>query len=310
MTQACPCTISRAPSAAPVRNPRLASATVVGLLSLAVHAGATAQTAAAEPAWTDKGFSYFIGIARQDLTYRETVNILPVKSRAKVSNPLLVSGALYEVSATLLFTLDNETTFAPSTSTERWTATADTFNGTALTSSLIQSNRFRLSDSTTKLLGYYRLQGPWFAVSGPAFHSQSFRRYGFAAGPDNAVDVTSVNTVEETSAEVLWHVGAALESERVRASARHYSLRASVALPLWRRVENTSQPDATFSKVAGGYDLNLEGRYSIAVREHVHLGGWARYGVAHRPAERQGNLELPKSRLDNLSYGVELLWKL
>ncbi len=306
--------LSRTGPAAPARRAALglvlAWVAAAGLGGPAWAQGAAAAAPAVEPPWTDKGFSYFIGIARQDLTYRESVSILPVNSRAKVSNPLLVSGALYEVSQTLLFSLDNETTFAPSTSTERWTATSGTLNGTALTSSLVQTNRFRLSDSTTKLQGYYRLQGPWFVVAGPAFHSQSFRRFGFKAGPDQATDVTSVNTVEETAAEVLWHVGAALESERVRASAQHYSLRASVALPLWRRMESTAQPDTTFSKVAGGYDLSLEGRYSRAVREHVHLGAWTKYAVSHRSSERQGQLELPRSRLDNLSYGIELLWKL
>lgn len=295
-------------------NPTL-SATLAATLGVAAAIPAWAQSAAA-PAMTleqvrrDKGFSYFMGIAQQRLTYREEVSVLPVRSRASVVNPLLVSGALYEIDKQTLLSVDSETTFAPGRSTERWTATAAQFNGTTLTDPLVQSNGFRLSESSLRLLAHSRVNGPWFVVTGPAFHSQSFRRFSFQAGPDRAVDVSGTGTVEETAAEVLWQAGVALDSERVRSSANHYGLRATIALPLWRRVDNTSQPETSFSRTSGGYDLNLEGRYSVAVAEHIHLGAWGRYALSRRPGERQGMLELPRSRLDNLSYGLELLWKL
>jgi hypothetical protein len=263
----------------------------------------------------ESGYSYFIGMARQRLTYQEHVATLPVRSKAVVNNPLLVSGALYALKPDLLFSLDNETSFAPASGREHWTAPVGTPfpNGSlpaiVTTVPTIQTNGVRISDSTTRLLAQLRWQGPWFVSTGPAFHSQSFRRFSFEAGADQAV-ATPTGTIEETSAEVLWHLGAGYESERVRSVPVHLGWRAGLAVPVWRKVENTAYPGTVFGSTRGGYDLGIEGRASIALIDHVHLGVWGRLQTSRRPVDRQGRLELPRTHQGNQSIGVELLWKL
>lgn len=80
-------------------------------------------------------------------------------------------------------------------------------------------------------------------------------------------------------------------------------------MPLWRRLTNTESPTLQFD-AAKGYDLSLEGSYSWALSRNIHLGSWGQWAVAHRGKQILGAAEMPKSRLDSLSYGLELLWKL
>lgn len=281
-----------------------------GLLVLPLLASAQVPTQPPALSLADKGFSYFIGVAHLSSRYREDVRLLPVRSEAKTSSPLLVTGALYAVTPDVLVSLDNETTFAPRAATETWTATAPVIDGTTLTSPTLQTDRFRLSDSSTRLMGHYRVREQAFVLAGPSFHSRSFRRYGYVAGPDRVVTIENGQTTEETSAEVVFNLGAALESEGVRGRDTHYSVRALVGLPVWRRVENTATPQTTFDSVRG-YDLSLEARYSHAVLDNLHLGGWLKLSRSQRASDTAGtSLELPRSRLDGLAYGVELLWKL
>ena len=68
-------------------------------------------------------------------------------------------------------------------------------------------------------------------------------------------------------------------------------------------------PELNFDK-PGGWDLALEGRYSVAVRDSVHVGLWGKWSVTHRPRQTLGLAELPVSRMTGLNYGIELLWKL
>jgi hypothetical protein len=129
------------------------------------------------------------------------------------------------------------------------------------------------------------VNGPVFLVGGVDFHSQSFKRFSFNVLQPLVVNTPSNSVVEESCSEVLGELGVALESERVKDAPRHYSLRASMARLLWRRLDNTNAADRVFTGTKG-WDLNLEGRYSMAI------------------------YELPSARLRSLSYGLELLWKL
>ena len=209
----------------------------------------------------------------------------------------------------VLFSVDSEITIAPGRSTETWTATAPAFNGITLTSPVLQRNGFSLNQTNLQLLGHYRVTGPWFASAGFVARTLAFQRFLFVAGPDNAVSTPSGTTVQEDAAELILQLGAALESERVRKSDSHYSLRALAGVPVWRRVRNTSVPELSFDK-PGGWDLALEGRYSMAVRDSVHVGLWGKWSLTHRPRQTLGLVELPVSRMTGLNYGIELLWKL
>lgn len=268
---------------------------------------ATAAFAQVSP--DERGFSYFMGIGAQSLTYREKPSIVPAESRARVTNPLLITGAVYALNADSLMSLDSESTFAPATVTEQWTATTGTINGITLTDRVLQTNRFSLQENTTRLLLHYRLREKLFVVGGPSFHSQSFKRFGFKAGADNVTSLPVDRTVEESASEVLLHIGLALESERVRNSRDHYSLRATVGVPVWRRLDNTAFPDQSFTGT-GGYDLSLAARYSYALVPNVHVGLWGQLTQAQRSAQGSSNVELPKSTLGSVAGGVELLWKL
>jgi hypothetical protein len=290
------------------------STTVHGLCALGLAlsaAGAAAQSTGPSTLAVndDRGFSYFMGIGAQRLTYRERPSIVPAESRAEVTNPLLITGAVYAVSPDILFALDAESTFAPDTVTEEWTATASSIGGVAINNPLLQTNRFSLQENKTRLLLHYRAYQQLFAIGGPAFQSQSFKRYGFAAGPDNVVSLPADRTVEESASEVLLHAGLALESERVRNSAHHYSLRATVGVPVWRRLENTAFPSHSFDGTKG-YDLNLAARYSRAVMPGLQIGLWGQLSRAQRSEQVQGNVELPEATLTGVAAGLEFLWKL
>lgn len=283
--------------------------TLIASSRSAVLMSALALTAGLAPA-ADGGFSYVMGIGRQDFRYEEKTAGLPVNSVGRSGGPLLVTGALYELPGGHLFSLDNETTFYPGRGSETWRSRSDVFNGVALSDRELQRNAFSLRQSHTQLGGHWRLAQPWFVSGALALRTLSFRRYSFVIGPDAAVSTPANTTVEETMSEVLGTVGLALESGPLSGQDVHYGLRATLGVPLWRRVENTSQPQALF-KGTRGWDLAVEGRYSRAVMPNVHLGGWGKWALSSRGVQTQGSaLELPASRMQSLAAGIELLWKL
>lgn len=267
--------------------------------------------AAEPPKHAEKGFSFFLGLGGQSVRYRESSSLLPVNSEVRTNSPMLMTGALYALDSQWLFSLDSEQTFYPSKSTETWTSTSPSFNGVTLTSPVLQTNLATLSRSQIQILAHHRLEQQWFVIGGPTFRSQAFKRFAFAAGPDLAVNPSPDQTVEESTGEVLLNLGVALESEQVRAVPMHYGLRALVGVPLWRRLENTSQPRLSFDGTRG-FDVSLEGRYSWALMNDVHLGGWGKWSLLRRSAQSaaNGTVQLPASRQDGWSYGLELLWKL
>lgn len=274
----------------------------------ALSAGAAAQPRDTVTAADDRGFSYFMGLGRQTVRHREMPSIVAARSRAEVSSPLLNTGALYAIDADNLLSLDAETTFAPGTTTERWTSTSGSMGPVQLSSPLLQTNLFSLHQARTRVLAQHRLWGPWFAVGGASFHSHSFKRFRFAAGPDNAVTLPP-GTVEETVSEVQLNAGLALESESVRNSRHHYSARLTLGKPVWRRVENTAFADHRFGGT-GGWDVVAAGRYSLAVRPAFHVGAWGQLAQNVRQRQIKGAVELPRSQTQTLSGGLEVLWKL
>ena len=273
----------------------------------------------------DRGYSFFMAIGQQKLNYQETPKILPAKTEVDVTNPLLITGALYALNDSLLFSLDASTTFVADITTEKWKATAATFGNSPLTSSLLQENQFKLQLTETKLLAHYRLHEHWFAITGPAFRSQTFKRFDFQPGPDNATHIPANQVVEESASEILWQLGAALESEQLKNKEAHYSVRAYAAKPLWREIDNTLISSHTFDDT-GGYDVAIEGRYSYALDSRMHVGVWGQYLYSERDAQKtcinysganssacgvnRAQAELPESELKGVSYGIELLWKL
>lgn len=284
-------------------------------LMLAFSAPAHAAEGAAPAPADERGFSYFMGVGRHSVSYKESPVTLSVRSQAKASSPLLTTGALYVLGTETLLSLDSETTFAPGTTTETWhtslpmgTVVPSDRGPVAITSPLLQTNRFSLYQTTGRLLLQHRLRKQLFAFGGAAFHTHSFKRFGFTAGPDNVVNVP-VGTIEETVSETLLNLGLALESERVRGSQDHYTLRVGLGVPVWRRVQNTDFPNNSFDGT-GGYDVSVSGRYSYALRPNVHVGGWGQVTQGERRRQTQGAAELPKSEMRSLSYGIELLWKL
>jgi hypothetical protein len=251
-----------------------------------------------------------IGLGQIQFQFQEVSSILPVKSKSKSSSLVLISGGLYVFNRDTLFSIDNLITFYPGHAVETWTATGTQYNGITLTSPVLQQNDFSLALSSTQLLLHYRLNGHWFALAGSSFDTHSFKRYGFVSGPDNAVNTSSLTTVVESSSEVLVNLGVGLETEQVRNKPNHYSLRALVGLPVWRRLENTAQPQYIFSSTKG-YSLAVEGRYSRAVHDNIQAGVWGRWSRLHHDKQTAGmTLELPASKLDSLGCGIELLWKL
>jgi len=188
------------------------------------------------------GFSYVMGLGGQSFRYEEKAASLPVNSVGRSSGPLLVTGALYELPGGHLFSLDNETTFYPGRGSETWRSRSDLFNGATLSNRELQRNAFSLRQSHTQLGGHWRVTPTVFASGGVALRALSFKRYSFFIGPDAAVSTPAGTTVEESVSEVLGTVGVALESGPLRGQAVHYGVRVALGVPLWQRVENTSQP--------------------------------------------------------------------
>lgn len=277
-------------------------------------AGQAAEPGAVE---SDRGYSYFIGLARQELRYQESVSAVPVKSSVRTGSPMLITGALFPLKDDLLVSIHSETTFFPGRSTETWSATAPTIpiNGVnnVVTDPTLQTNGFNLSQSTNQLLGHYRLQHDAFVTGGVLLRSQSFKRFSFTPGKDNLVTTPANTTIEESSSEVLLNLGFDLESEVVRGRGNHYGLRATIGVPIWRRLENTENPQAQFDGTQG-FDVALEGRYSWAVFRNAQVGAWGKYTLSRRGSQSQRigstTFELPSSRLDSVALGLEMLWKL
>jgi hypothetical protein len=292
---------------------RLAAAAVAATL---VTLPASAQSPA-DASVSDQGYSFVIGVGRIDHRYKELPDSQPVRSQVRTQTPILATGAVYAVSPQLMFSLGSEVTVFPDTATETWTATSSSFGGKTLTNRVLQTNRSSFSHSDTQLIGHYRLAGDGFLLGGPSVRTQSFKRHSFQPGVDQAVSLPTVATVEESSTEVLLHLGAGLESGGVKGRQNHYSLKALVGMPVVRRVENTNYPAARFNGTRG-FDLSLEGRYSWAVHAGVHVGVWGRWSASRRGAQSQTvtssgstvSLELPRHEQSLLGYGVELLWKL
>ncbi len=289
------------------------TALMATLFAAALTSQVTAQTLPEFKPSSDRGFSYFLGLARQTTAYSERPSAdilgLHVITANKTRSAMLVSGALYAFNDVLLLSLDNHSTFAPATSTERWREGQG---------ALLQTNRFNLSQSNTRALGYLRARNDLFWTGGVNFRSQSFKRYDFQS-TDSRIDVSDSTPTEESSSEVVAEIGLAIEGERVKRSDRHYGFRVSVGTPLWRQTTNTSYPGLTFSK-RHGWDVNVEGRYSWALNDIAHLGLWGKYTFSERAAERLSYIsrttqaarvaELPLSHLRSTTLGVELLWKL
>ncbi len=288
---------------------RTACAVLLAVATTLAEAQAPSPLVAAPNDVADLGFSYFLGLGGQTAQYREDSALVPVKSRATTTSPLIVTGALYAINHDLLFSLGSETTFAPGNTTEKWSATTSQFNGRTLTDPVVQRNGFSLTQNTTQLLGLYRIVGDWFAVAGPSLHTQTFKRYSFVQGVDDAVSLPTDHTVEESTSEVLANFGIGLDSGKVRGQSWHYGVRAMVGLPVWSRTDNTETPGVDF-KSASGYDLSLEGRVSWAVVDDIHVGLWGQWLTSERHRAITGEFELPQNRLTSTSYGLELLWKL
>jgi hypothetical protein len=291
---------------------RIKSAAALAAAALALswptaHAEEGGLSALSKP--DERGYSYFLGLAQQSLRYRETSSIAPVGSAVRVHSALLITGALFPIQPDLLVSMHSESTFSPGRSTEQWTATTSSLNGTTLTDPTVQSNGFSLSQSSLQLLAHQRLQQQIFGVAGLTLRQQSFKRFSFSSSyPSSVITLPTDRTIEESTSEVVLNVGAELESELVRHSNQHYGLRAAVGLPVWRRVDNTSVPDLQFNGTRG-FDVELEGRYSWAVLHGAHAGVWAKYSLSRRQAEQQGSTELPENRTDSFGLGLELLWK-
>lgn len=311
--------LAQGEAAAPAVNaapaaPAATAAAVPSAASVGPSAGGLRLGALLEGSASDRGFSYFIGLGQQVQRYEERASLVDARSHVITRSPMLVAGALYALGPDLLFSMDSLSTFAPGRGHETWRAGSTQFQGQSLQDTLLQTNQYSLSTNQVTLAGHRRLQpaAPWFGSAGLGFRNLAFKRFGFAAGPDHAVNLPTDRTVSEDSSELLLHAGLSLDSEQVVGAPTHYGARLSLGVPVWRRVENSYHPLNRYTDSFGGWDLALEGRYSVALLPQVHLGGWARLASAQRRriVDDAGATEVPRSRLDSLSWGLEMLWKL
>ncbi|VVC83314.1 hypothetical protein [Sideroxydans sp. CL21] len=254
---------------------------------------------------SDKGFSFFVGLAGSSVRYQE--NTGAIKSKAQTNNLIINSGALYAIDHDYLLSIENQSTFYPGNATESWNATSPfSAGGYSFNTGLLQQDDFSLSQSSTRLFLHKRIANEWFVMGGPSFNTNSFKRSAFVAAQPG---VNTSSVVEETASEILVNLGIGLESEQVLNRPDHYSLSLTAGVPVWRRVTNTDNPGDTFTNIQG-YDVWLEGRYSWAIKNNIQIGLWGQLSNSSRGSQTIGLAELPNSRLETAGYGLELLWKL
>ena len=258
---------------------------------------------------SQKGFSFFLGLGLANVRYQETSTSIPTNSSAQATNLILNSGALYALNQDYLFSIEAQSTFYPQNVTESWTAPVPfSAGGYNFTSGMLQQDNFSISQSDTRLYLHKRISGNYFLLLGPSFDSSTFKRSMFVAY-QTGVNVNNSTVIEESSSEILGNIGIGIDTEQVINRPYHYSANITFGLPVWRRVTNTSYSLDTFTSTQG-YDLAIEGRYSWAFRKDAQIGAWMRYSESIRGNQILGPVELPTSKMDSASFGLEILWKI
>ncbi|PLA75380.1 hypothetical protein CYQ88_02080 [Hydrogenovibrio sp. SC-1] len=281
----------------------------VSVFSLSLFSsGVFANTALAE-----NGFS-FLTAGFETFQYEEKVSLADVNTKVTVTNPVLMTGGLFEVTPQWDFSIRAESSLFPGNSQESWQVNSGASVG-SLTSANnpIQTNQFTMTNSSTQLLSQYKLTPQIRLLLGGQYALFTFKRYQFATDYPNTISITN-GVVEESTGSLDLNIGAAFESDTSVQS--NYRLFGSITIdkPIYRKLVNSNAPDVTFNST-DGYGLTALGGASYQLTKQVHIGVTMMVGYRQTGKEIKVNpatdlqIEIPENTIFQTKYGLSFIYK-
>lgn len=261
----------------------------------------------------ENGFSFFTA-GFETFQYEEKVSLADVNTKVTVTNPVLMTGGLFEVTPQWDFSIRAESSLFPGNSQESWQVNNGASVG-SLTSANnpIQTNQFTMTNSSTQLLSQYKLTPQIRLLVGGQYALFTFKRYQFATDYPNTISITN-GVVEESTGSLDLNIGAAFESDTSVQS--NYRLFGSITIdkPIYRKLVNSNAPDVTFNST-DGYGLTAFGGASYQLTKQVHIGVTMMVGYRQTGKEIKVNpatnlqIEIPENTILQTKYGLSFIYK-
>lgn len=261
----------------------------------------------------DNGFSFFTA-GFESFQYEEKVSLADVNTKVTVTNPVLMTGGLFEVNPNWDFSIRAESSLFPGNSQESWQVNSGSSVGTLTSANNpIQTNQFTMTNSSTQLLSQYKLTPQIRLLLGGQYALFTFKRYQFATDYPNTISITD-GVVEESTGSLDLNMGAAFESDTSVQS--NYRFFGSITLdkPVYRKLVNSNAPDVTFSST-DGYGITAFGGASYQLTKQVHLGVVMMVGYRQTGKEIKVNpatnlqIEIPENTILQTKYGLSFIYK-
>ena len=263
------------------------------------------------------GYSYFaLGIER--FQYQESASTINVKSSVLVTNPVLMTGGLFNINERWDFSIDATSSLFAGASTERWDINSGQgiqfSNGTTLTSANnpIQEIQFTETRSSTQVLSHYKLSPAWRVLAGVDYSLSTFKRYGAKTNYPTVVTVP-VGVVEESTGILDMDVGMQYQSSTNLSTPFRYLAALTLNLPIYRKSINSNYTDITFNSTSG-WGISATTALSYKVYQKIHLGLYGGYDYRYLASQTKmsgtTSVELPKNTTSHLIGGLTLVYDL
>ena len=239
------------------------------------------------------------------------------QSLSWVANPVLLSGAVYQVNAKWSIALDTISTLSAdqNPTQEKWLLTlSDAENGQQIDQGE-QQNAYSSRISSTQLSAMYQLAKSLSAQTTLEYRNTSFKRYGSS---NNVSWMSSYDgLIEEIAGDYTLYLGMRW-AQPIRWATWYYDVRALAGVPLYHQVQNTAAQSWNFSALlTGGFDGQLLANVGYQINQNLSLGlvaqGFYRYrfelelenytGLGNAPI-------VPQNINYGLRSGISVIWKL
>lgn len=218
----------------------------------------------------DVGFSYF-AVGVENITYEEKASIASVKTKATISNPVLITGGLFNINDQWDFSLRAESSLFPGDSKESWSVKEGQTLGALIPSdNPIQTNQFTMTTSSTRVMSHYKLTPQVRFMAGGEYALVTFKRFQFATDYPATVTLTP-GVVEESVGVFDLSLGLAYESNPSVNSDMRYHLSLTVDKPLYKKLINSNAPDVIFNSTEG-IGFNGMAGITFQMTKNLHLG--------------------------------------
>jgi len=283
-------------------------------LSLCLLVGTAASSITqANSTLTDNGFSFFTA-GFETFQYEEKVSLAKVNTKVTVTNPVLMTGGLFEVNPQWDFSILAESSLFPDNSQENWRVNNGATVG-SLTSgnNPIQTNQFTMTNSSTQLLTHYKLTPQTRLLLGGQYALFTFKRYQFATDYPNTISITN-GVVEESTGSLDLNMGVAYESATSVQSKYRYYASLTLDKPIYRKLVNSNTPKVTFGST-DGYGVTAFGGASYQLTQQLHIGLTMMLGYRQNAKEVKVNpdtnlqIEIPENTILQTKYGLSFIYK-